>query len=253
LNVVVASLSFGAVAGVLLSAGFVWVEVGRFATPQVPETLFDERREIFAYTAGLFVGVPLAVAYVFYQFSMGNGALPGALLFLGLLVGGTEVAQWALLRSRYWGGDESGPFYALGFRAAIGGIIGLAIISQYLGGSPVTVDGVALIVLDAVALVALEVTGALLSIRPKPGSVRTRGGALSGALFAALGFFLLGIGPIGGEESAFVGAGLVLLVSLFLYRNLRAMLTTIPAPSAGPPAPAALRSAAYGRTRGDKR
>jgi hypothetical protein len=58
--VVVASLSLGAVAGVLLSAGFIWVEVGRYATPQVPETLFDERREIFAYTAGLFIGVPLA-------------------------------------------------------------------------------------------------------------------------------------------------------------------------------------------------
>lgn len=249
---VVASLSLGAVAGVLLSAGFVWVEVGRYATPQVPETLFDERREIFAYTAGLFVGVPLAVAYILYQFSMGNGALLSAVLFLALLVGGTEVAQWALLRSRYWGRDESSPFYTLGFRAGIGGIIGLAVISQYLGGTSVSADGVTLVVLDAVALVALEVTGALLSIRPTSGSRRTGGGPLSGALFGALGFFLLGIGPIGGEASAFVGAALVVLVSLFLYRNLRVMLSTIPPPSAGPPAPAALPSSTYGRTRDDK-
>lgn len=249
---VVASLSLGAVAGVLLSAGFVWVEVGRYATPQVPETLFDERREIFAYTAGLFVGVPLAVAYILYQYSMGNGALPSALLFLALLVGGTELVQRLLLRSRYWGRDESGPFYALGFRAAVGGIIGLAAISEYLGGTTVTLDGVVLVALDAVALVALEVTGALLSIPPKRGSSRTRGGPLSGALFGALGFFLLGVGPLGGEDSAFVGAALVLLVSVFLYRNLRTMLTTIPAPSAGPPAPAPLRSTTYGRTRGNK-
>jgi len=91
--VVVASLSIGAVVGVLLSAAFVWVEIGRYATPQVPETLFDERREIFAYTAGLFVGIPFAIIYILYQFSMGNGALPGALIFLALLVGGIEIAQ----------------------------------------------------------------------------------------------------------------------------------------------------------------
>ncbi len=249
---VVASLSLGAVVGVLLSAGFVWVEVGRYATPQVPETLFDERREIFAYTAGLFVGVPFAVVYVLYQFSMGNGALPGALLFLLLLVGGTELAQKLLLRSHYWGRDESGPFYALGFRAAIGGILGLAVVSQYLSAPNLTLEGVARVSLVSVALVALEVTGALLSLPPKRGSPRTRGGALSGALFAALGFFLLGIGPLGGESSAFVGAGLVVLVSVFLYRNLRAMLSTIPAPSAGPPAPTSPRSTSYGRTRGDR-
>jgi len=250
--VVVASLSLGAVAGGLLSGGFVWVEVGRYATPQVPETLFDERREIFAYTAGLFVGIPLAVAYLLYQLSMGNGALAGAVLFLALLVGGTEVAQWALLRSRYWGHDESGPFYALGFRAAVGGIIGLAVISQYLSAPSLTVDGVALVILDAVALVALEVTGALLSIPPKRGSPRTRGGALSGALFSALGFLLLGIGPFGGEASAFVGASLVVVVALYLYRNLRAMLSSIPAPSSGPPALPSSRSVSYGRTRGDR-
>lgn len=249
---VVASLSLGAAVGVLLSAGFVWVEVGRYATPQVPETLFDERREIFAYTAGLFVGIPFAVVYVLYQFSMANGALPGALLFLALLVGGTELAQWAILRSRYWGRDESAPFYALGFRAAVGGIVALAVVSQYLSGATVTADGVGLVVLESVALVGLEVTGALLSIPPGRGGPPRRGGALSGALFGGLGFLLLGVGPLGGETSAYVGAGLVLVVAAFLYRNLRAMLASIPPPSAGPPAPVPRETSPYGRTRGDR-
>jgi hypothetical protein len=246
------SLTLGAVVGVLLSAGFVWAEVGRFATPQVPETLFDERREIFAYTAGLFVGVPFAVLYILYALSMVNGALPGALLFLALLVGGTETAQWALLRSRYWGRSESGPFYALGFRAAVGGIIALAVVAQYLGGATLTADGVALALLTSASLVALEVTGALLSVPPKAGGARSRGGPLSGALFGLLGFLLLGFGALGGEESSFVGAALVVLVSLYLYRNLRPMLASIPAPSAGPPKEPLPSSASYGRTRGGK-
>jgi len=242
------ALSVGALVGVLLSAGFVWWEVGRYATPQVPETLFDERREIFAYTAGLFVGVPLAVAYVFYDTSLVNGALPGALLFLAALVGGAEVAQWALLRSRYWGRDESGPFYALGLRAGIGGIVALAVVTQYLGVPAVTADGVALALLGAVAVLGLQIAGALLSIRPRPGGSRTRGGPIPGALFGVLGYFLLGVGALGGVSAAFLSVILVAAISAFLYRNLRSSLAVIPAPSRGTPIPGA-EAAAYGRTR----
>ena len=103
---VLPSLSIGAAVGVILSAGFVYVEVGRYATPQVPVTLFEERREIFGYTAGLFVGIPFAVVYILYVLAMDNGALPGALLFLAILVGGTELAQWAVLRSRVLGSRQ---------------------------------------------------------------------------------------------------------------------------------------------------
>ena len=191
---VLPSLSIAAVVGVILSAGFVYVEVGGYATPQVPVTLFEERREIFAYTAGLFVGIPFAVAFLLYALAMVNGALPGALLFLLLLVGGTELAQWALLRSRYWGRTGSSPFYALGFRAAIGGIISLAIVAQYLGGPVLVWDGVLLVLLQSVAVVALEVTGALFSLPPGGPEERRGGGPLPAGIFAAVGFFLLGLG-----------------------------------------------------------
>ena len=247
-------LTFGALVGVVLSAGFVYVEVGRFATPQVPETLFDERREVFGYTAGLFVGIPLAIAFLFFLDSMGNGALPGALLFLALLVAGIEIAQWALLRTRYWGDGESGPFYALGYRAGIGGIFGLTVVAQYFSGPVVSVTGVAVVVVQSAAIVGLEVTGGLLSLPPSETAGRRGGGPLPGAVFAAVGFFLIGLGPladtatVSGQEVAVAGALVALLGSLLVYRRLRPMLETIPAPSAGPPVATPRPAGAYGRT-----
>lgn len=230
-----AALSLGALVGIALSGGFVWWQVGRYATPQVPVNLFDERRELWAYTAGLFVGVPLAVAYILFIDSMANGAVPGALAFLALLVGGTEVAQRGLLRARYWSQDESSPFYALGYRASIGGIIALAIVSQYLAGTTPTVEGILLLLLDSVAVVGLEVAGALLSLPARPSSGRTGGGPVSGAIFGAAGFFLLGLGPIAGETAAYGGALVALFGAVLVFRRLRPILATIPPPSAGPP------------------
>jgi len=110
--VVQLSLTFGAVVGVVLSAGFVWYEVGRYAAPQVPVSRFDERKEMIGYTAGLFVGIPFAVALLFLLSSLPLGELGGVAVYLGVLIGGTELAQWLLLRSVYFGSDGSGPFYA---------------------------------------------------------------------------------------------------------------------------------------------
>jgi hypothetical protein len=242
------SLSIGAFIGILLSGGFVWWEVGRYATPQVPVTLFDERRELFAYTAGLFVGVPLALAYILFIDSMANLALPGALVFLALLVGGTEVAQWGLLRSRFWGRDESSPFYALGYRAAIGGIIVLALGSQYFAGAGISVDVSALVILESVAVVALEVAGALLSVPARPGSGRTGGGPVSGAIFGAVGFFLLGLGTAAGEAVGYGAALVALLGAVMVYRRLRPLLAAIPPPSAGPPVTPSRGPTPYSRT-----
>ncbi len=246
---VAASLSLGALVGVLLSGGFVWYEVGRFATPQVPATLFDERRELFAYTAGLFVGVPIALAAVLFLDSMANAALIGAVLFLTLLLGATEVAQWALLRTRFWGTGESRPFYALGYRAAIGGIVALALVAQYLGQPAVSLVGVGLVVAQACAVLALEVAGALVSMPPRPGSLRTGGGPVSGVLIGGVGFFLIGIGSLGGTVAAYAGALLALGGAAMVYRRLRPLLATVPPPAAPPPASEPVSKPAFGRTR----
>jgi hypothetical protein len=227
-------LSLGALIGVALAGGFVWWEVGRFATPQVPATLFDERRELFAFTAGLFVGVPLAIAYVLYIASVVGLALLGGLIFLALLVTGTEVAQWALLRTHFWGSDESGPFYALGYRAAIGGIIVLALASEYFATSSLTALGVASVLVESGAVVGLEAAGALLSVRARPGSGRVGGGPVSGVIFGIVGFFLLGLGAAAGGAIDLGAAAVALLGAALVYHRLRSMLAAIPAPNAGP-------------------
>jgi hypothetical protein len=245
---VVASLTLGAVVGVLFSGAFLYLEVGRYATPQVPVTLFDERKELFAYTAGLFVGIPLAIAFILFEVAMGSGALLSALVFLALLVTGDEVAQWGLLRTRYWGREPARPFYALGYRAAIGGIISLAIVSQYLANPTITWDGTVLVLLVSVAVVALQVAGSFLSLPPIGTGERTGGSALAGALFSAVGFFLLGLGYLGGEETGYAGALVALLGATLVYRRLRPALGRVPAPSAGPKPPAPKAPLAYGRT-----
>jgi hypothetical protein len=247
-------LTLGAVVGVLLSGGFILIEVGRYATPQVPETLFDERREVFAYTAGLFVGIPIALALLFFLASMANGALPGALIWLVLLVVVTEVAQWLLMRTHYWGHGESGPFYALGFRAGIGGIFGLAVVAQYLSGPSVGAAGVAVVVSQAVALLGLQVTGALLSLPASEAAGRSGGGPFPGAIFAALGLFLVGLGPLAdpgtnGDPTVAIAAAVVALIGAGLvYRRLRPMLALVPPPTAGGVQPARRAAATYGRT-----
>ncbi len=249
-------LSLGALVGVLLSGGYVYAEIGRYATPQVPETLFDERREVFAYTAGLFVGIPLAVAFLLFLASMANGALLGAAIFLAGLVVGTEVAQWALLRTRYWGTGESGPFYALGYRAGIAGIFALALVAQYLAGPTVTWDGVVLVLLESVAVLALGVAGALLSLPPSETAGRSGGGPIPGAVFTAVGFFVLGIGALSGTatpsaEAVTYGAAFVALIGgLLVYHRVRPILATIPPPSAGLPPPTREVPPAFGRTDG---
>ncbi len=245
---VVPSLSLGALVGVALSGGFVYWEIGKYATPQVPATLFDERREIFAYTAGLFVGVPLAVALILFLDSMANGALPGAAIFLVALLAGTEVAQWGLLRARYWGRSESSPFYALGYRASIGGILALAVVAQYLSAPGPTAPGIALVLVQSAAILVLEVAGALISLPPRPRAGRPGGGPLSGVLIGGFGFFLIGLGPLGGEAAAFAGALVALAGGWLIYQRLRPMLATIPPPGAPPPAPPAERARAYRRT-----
>ena len=247
-------LSLGALVGVLLSGGYVYAEIGRYATPQVPETLFDERREVFAYTAGLFVGIPLAVAFLLFLVSMANGALLGAAIFLVGLVLGTEIAQWALFRTQYWGTGESGPFYALGYRAGIAGIFALVLVAQYLAGPKVTWDGVTLVLVESAAVLVLEVAGALLSLPPSATAGRTGGGMIPGAIFGGVGFFVLGIGALSGtanvsaEAVTYAAAFVALFGGLLVYHRLRPMLAVIPAPSAGRPPPARATTPTFGRT-----
>jgi hypothetical protein len=245
--VVVAALSFGALVGVLLSGGFIYGEIGRYAAPQVPETLFEERREVFAYTVGLFVGVPLALPLLFFLESMGNAALPGALLFLAVLVIGTEAAQVLFRRTAYFGRYEATPFYILGYRVGISGILILAIVTSYLDG-PIDALGLTAAILQSFAVLALEAAGALLSIKATPGSGRTGGGPLSGGLVGAMGFFLIGFNPLLGGIYGAAAAVIALAGAVWIYSRLRPILAAIPPPGGAPAPPLPSVRSPYGRT-----
>lgn len=242
-------LTLGAIVGILLSGGFVYWEVGRFAEPQVPVTLFDERREMFAYTAGLFVGVPLAVVYVLYLYELTQQrALLAALALLAVLIAATELAQQLLLRSRFWAGNAR-PFYALGFRAGIGGILSLAaIVAALLYRSVAPGWPLATVAASAVALVTLEVAGALLSLRPDPASRLGGGGPWSGALVGAVGLFLLGLAQLEGGAEAFAAAFVALVGAGFVYYRLRPLLFRVAVPAPKPGGSDASVPSAYGRT-----
>ncbi len=241
---VVASLSIGGVVGVALSGGFLYWEVGKYATPQVEVTRFDERKELAAYTVGLFAGVPYAVAYLMFAVSLAAGAILGIALFLGLLVGGIEAGTWLLLRSHYWGSDPSRPFYVFGFRAGAGGILALALVASYLAQPDVTLPGVLGVAIAAVAVVVLQVAGALLSPkRTRPGPA---GGPGPGAIVGAVGFFLLALAPLGGTTTV-IGAPLVALAgSGLVYVRLRPLLAEV-RPQATPAADASV-DRPFGRT-----
>jgi hypothetical protein len=222
-----ASLSIGGVVGVALSGAFLYWEVGKYATPQVDVNRFDERKELAAYTVGLFVGVPYAVAYLMFAVSLAAGAIFGIALFLGLLVGGIEVGTSLLLRSKYWGADASRPFYALGFRAGVGGILALALVASYLEAPAVSVLGVVGIGLSAVAVVTLQVAGGLLSPRQSSPTAGPGGGPWAGALVGGAGFFLLALAPLGGATTT-IGAPLVTLAgSTLVYLRLRPLLAKV--------------------------
>lgn len=215
------ALSLGGVVGVLLSGAFLYFEIGRFAQPQVPRTLFDERRLLFAYTAGLFVGVPIAFALLLLLGAIANGALVSAIVDLILVAGAVEVAQWALVRSRYWGHGSSTPFYAVAFRIGLSAIFILAVVTQALE-SP-TLDWTLLLQGAALslALLALQAVGALQSL-PKSTDYRgATGGTPHGLLLstAALAFLSFGIelGPLTAAAAALLMTGGLIP----LYRRLR--------------------------------
>ncbi|MCI4367653.1 MAG: hypothetical protein L3K08_07875 [Thermoplasmata archaeon] len=176
---------------------------------------------MFAYTGGLFVGVVLAIAYLLFLSSMAGGFVLAGLVEVAVLIGGTETAQWLLLRSVYFGTGTAGPFYALGFRAGIAGILILATVAQYLAGSTIALLGLVLVLVQGAAILTLEVGGALLSLRASGGSGRVGGGPVSGAIVGGVGFYFIGIGLFLGTIPGIIAAAAVAAGMAAVYRRLR--------------------------------
>lgn len=218
-------LEVGGFLGVILSAGFVYFEVGQFAAPQVPISRFNESKALAAYVVGLFLGVPLALVWIFFEISLTGGNGISALLDVVLLAVGGELAQTVLLRTRFFGSTPGGPFYVLAMRAGIGGLLTLGTVAEYLGG-PVSFWGIALVVLQSIALVLVQVAAGLRALLPVPTAtsvIRQRG--LSLFLVLVL-FFLIGLGEYYGTTYGLAGAGLAILGAAFLYWDSRPTVLT---------------------------
>lgn len=238
------ALSIGGVIGVLLSGAFVYFEVGRFAAPQVPRTLFDERRELFAYTAGLFVGVPIAFAFLLLESATANGALVSAIIDLAIVAAAAELAQWLLGRSHYFGGVAATPFYAVGLRAGIGAILILAAVTSILSSPTLSWEGLVLAAAQSLALLAIQVNGGLQSIPRSAAARGASGGPISGLL---VGFVALAVLALGLSVSQLTGAAAALLVVGGLLPSYRRLRRRILEAAAAPPAPPPTESA-FGRT-----
>jgi hypothetical protein len=246
--VVNAALSIGATVGVLLSAGFVWLEVGRYAVPQVDVSRFDERKEMIAYTAGLFVGIPLAVPLLFLFQAIPPLAFGGIALYLTLLVAGSELAQWFVLRTVYFGRDGCGPFYALGLRCGIGGLLVLGFVTAYLSGPSWDLPGVPGLLAISAAIVALEAVSGVLALPGRADQPGRSTGPLSAVPLEAIGFFVLGFAASAGPIFSLVGGAIIAAGAAWLYRSVApANLARIAPPGGGaPPEPRA--RAPFGRT-----
>ena len=242
------ALTYGGLAGVILSASFVYWEVGRFAAPQIPVSRFDERKEILSYTAGLFIGVPVAVPFLFFLEALANAALPAALLDLGIVVALTELGQWLFLRSRYFGRVPASAFYTLGMRAGVSGILILTIVAQFASRSSIDALGTAVVLVQSIALVAASAAGALLSL-PRAILPGGQGSPFAGGIFMAVALSLLGSPFLIGSALGLLGALIAGLGSGVLYvRRLRPLLSRVGA-SAEASSKGALPTSAFARQR----
>ncbi|MCI4346078.1 MAG: hypothetical protein L3K07_04925 [Thermoplasmata archaeon] len=240
------ALSVGGLAGVLLSGGFIYWQIGRYAAPQVPETLFEERRLFIAYAVGLFVGAPLILPFLFYLSALRNGALDVALLDLFLLLAGTEAAAYLTRRARYFGRDAAGPFYALSLRAGAAGILTVALVTGAFSPSAPQLAEIPVVFAQAVAIIAVSTAAGYLAIRLPDRRGLLAGSPIGAALFAVFGYALIGGAEVLDPATGFASAALAVAGSTWVIFRLRdTVLGRIPPPSGVVPKTAS--PSAYGR------
>lgn len=246
------ALTVAGIVGFVFSGAYIWWEFGHFARPQVPEDRFDERRAILAYTSGFFLGIFAVLPFLFFLTLMAVGSFLVGLALLAVTVLVIEAFQWLnganfllrlfeMLSVRPRGGDAGAalPFYLTAFRIGISAILILGLVDTYLSVAidPVTV---ALALLDAVVLVLVLATAALLSLPPDPAAGRTGGGLRSAALVSAFGLLLVGFYGFGGPVIGAIAAGIDLVGFLYLYDRARTILARVPSASPGAAPPTAL-------------
>lgn len=229
-------LAIGGIAGVVLSGAFVYWEVGRYAAPQVAASRFNESKALWGYAAGLFVALPLALVFRLFQVALEGGALLfSGLVDIAILVLSTELAQWMLARSRYFGRTEATPFYALTFRCGIAAIL-IGAESAAALAFPIDLPGALAVAAQAVAILAMQVAGALQSVPRSAESPRAAGGPVRGGVVAAGAYVVLAFGYDVGSWGIVAASLLIVAGLLPVYRRQRGRtLDTVVAGEAGGP------------------
>jgi hypothetical protein len=213
-------LEVGGVLGIILSAGFVYFEVGKFAAPQVPTSLFNESKALAAFIVGLFIGVPLAVVWIFFEISLAGGNAISALIDVVLLVLGGELAQMAILRTHFFGFTPADPFYALSLRAGMGGLLIVGTVAEYLRGT-VTSLGIAVAMTQSVALLLIQVTAGLRGLLPVPTASSVLRQRLASIFLQLVLFLLTALGEYYGALYGLIGAALAIAGAAYLYWDAR--------------------------------
>jgi len=213
-------LEIGGFLGVLLSAGYVYFEIGKFATPQVPTSRFNESKALAAYVVGLFVGIPLALVWIFFEVSVAGGNAISAIIDVVLLAVGGQLAQTVLLRTHFFGFTPADPFYALAMRAGIGGLLTVGTVAEYLAGT-VTPLGIALAATQSAALVLIQVTGGLRDLLPVPTASSVLRQRLTSLFLVVVLYLLTALGEYYGTFYGLVGAALAIAGAAFLYWDAR--------------------------------
>ena len=238
-------LEVGGIVGIVLSAGFVYFEVGKFAAPEVPTSLFNENKALVAFIVGLFVGVPLAVVWILFEVSVAGGNDISALIDVVLLVLGGELAQLALVRSQFFGFTPADPFYVLSLRAGIGGLLILGTIAEYLSHS-FTAIGLAVVGAQSVALLLLEVTAGLRGLLPVPTASSVLRQRIASIFLQLVLCLLIVLGEFYGAIYGLAGATIAIVGAAFLYWDARPTVLAPPRPRS-PPKPKAATVGRYDR------
>jgi hypothetical protein len=238
-------LEVGGILGIVLSAGFVYFEVGKFAAPQVPTSLFNESKALAAFIVGLFIGVPLVVVWIFFEVSLVGGNAVSALIDVVLLVLGGELAQMAILRTHFFGYTPADPFYALSLRAGMGGLLIVGTMAEYLGGT-VTPLGISVAVAQSVAVLLIEVAAGLRGLLPVPTASSVLRQRLASIFLQLVLFFLAALGEYYGAIYGLVGAALAIAGAAYLYWDARPTVLAPPRPR-GPAKPKAATIGRYDR------
>jgi hypothetical protein len=130
----VAAIAFVPVAVLL------FLVLDRYAEPNVPKSLFDEKKVMLCFAVGIVLGLVLSVIFVAYAFFLNSLDPAGIALSAAGFLLATALLRRAFVSTKTFGGaggrDPLLPVHTLAFGAVSGGTIGLGLGLDLFATSP---------------------------------------------------------------------------------------------------------------------